>query len=246
MAPTSAPAAARPGASIAIICAIATDAGITGWGEMAPLGNFYSPAFAAGARAGFAEIAPHLIGQDPRGLSRHRPADGHGVQGPSLHQVGARHGLLGSCRARRRYAAGDAARRPRQRHGRALQGRSPMARSKPWPPLAKRIVAEGFRRLQVKVGGNVRRRHRARARGRRRGAEGHRDLLRRQCRLDPYQARQFADATRGIDYTFEQPCTSLDENAGAPRRSTSRWCSTNPSPRWRTCWRSIAAGWPTG
>ena len=49
-----------------IICAIATDAGITGWGEMAPLGAFYDPAFAAGARAAFAELAPALVGQDPR------------------------------------------------------------------------------------------------------------------------------------------------------------------------------------
>ena len=36
-------------------------------GEMAPLGAFYAPAFAAGARAGVAELAPLLIGVDPRG-----------------------------------------------------------------------------------------------------------------------------------------------------------------------------------
>ena len=44
----------------AVIVAITSDSGLTGWGEMAPLGNFYSPAFAAGARAGVVEIAPHL------------------------------------------------------------------------------------------------------------------------------------------------------------------------------------------
>src|SRR4029078_2911929 len=49
---------------------ITADNGLTGWGEMAPLGNFYSPAFAAGARAGVAEIATHLIGQDPRALNQ--------------------------------------------------------------------------------------------------------------------------------------------------------------------------------
>ena len=42
----------------AVIVDITADNGLTGWGEMAPLGNFYSPAFAAGARAGVAEIAP--------------------------------------------------------------------------------------------------------------------------------------------------------------------------------------------
>src|SRR5215469_14760087 len=48
-----------------IICAVETDEGITGWGEMAPLGAFYDPAFAAGARAAAAEIAPLLMGLDP-------------------------------------------------------------------------------------------------------------------------------------------------------------------------------------
>src|SRR5207247_1693201 len=33
----------------------------------------------------------------------------------------------------------------------------------------------------------------------------------------PYQARQFADATRGIDYTFEQPCTTIEENMSVRR-----------------------------
>ncbi len=50
------------------IVAITTDSGVTGWGEMAPLGSFYAPAFAAGARAGIAELAPYLLGQDPRQL----------------------------------------------------------------------------------------------------------------------------------------------------------------------------------
>ena len=44
------------------------DNGLTGWGEMAPLGLFYSQAFASGARAGVAELLPRLIGQDPRQL----------------------------------------------------------------------------------------------------------------------------------------------------------------------------------
>ncbi|TIX17464.1 MAG: mandelate racemase, partial [Mesorhizobium sp.] len=44
----------------AVIVAITSDNGVTGWGEMAPLGNFYSAAFPAGPRAGVPEIAPHL------------------------------------------------------------------------------------------------------------------------------------------------------------------------------------------
>jgi cis-L-3-hydroxyproline dehydratase len=47
------------------IVAISTDAGITGYGEVCPLGPAYLPAYAAGVRAGIAELGPHLIGADP-------------------------------------------------------------------------------------------------------------------------------------------------------------------------------------
>jgi len=44
---------------------IETSEGLTGYGEICPLGPFYLPAFGAGARAGIGELAPHLLGQDP-------------------------------------------------------------------------------------------------------------------------------------------------------------------------------------
>src|SRR3974390_3464978 len=47
------------------IVAVSTDTGITGYGEVCPLGAAYLPAYAAGARAGIAELAPQLIGLDP-------------------------------------------------------------------------------------------------------------------------------------------------------------------------------------
>ena len=43
-----------------------TDAGLVGWGEMAPLGSFYDPSFAAGAREGLRLLAPFVLGLDPR------------------------------------------------------------------------------------------------------------------------------------------------------------------------------------
>ena len=46
-----------------------TDEGIFGLGEVCPLGPAYLPAYAAGARAGIAELAPHLIGADPTELA---------------------------------------------------------------------------------------------------------------------------------------------------------------------------------
>ncbi len=44
---------------------IETDEGITGVGEVCPLGPFYLPSYAGGARAGIAELGPNLIGEDP-------------------------------------------------------------------------------------------------------------------------------------------------------------------------------------
>ena len=42
-----------------------TDSGLIGWGETCPFGPNYLEAFALGARAGIAELAPSLLGLDP-------------------------------------------------------------------------------------------------------------------------------------------------------------------------------------
>jgi len=39
---------------------LVTGDGISGFGEVCPLGPFYLPAFGAGARAGIGELAPHI------------------------------------------------------------------------------------------------------------------------------------------------------------------------------------------
>src|SRR5579859_5533153 len=49
---------------------IDTDEGAIGHGEVCPLGPFYLPAYANGARAGIKELGPHLLGEDPRQLGR--------------------------------------------------------------------------------------------------------------------------------------------------------------------------------
>ena len=48
---------------------IVTADGRSGVGEICPLGPFYLPAYGPGARAGIAELAPHLIGLDPRDIT---------------------------------------------------------------------------------------------------------------------------------------------------------------------------------
>ncbi|KAI5460116.1 enolase C-terminal domain-like protein [Mariannaea sp. PMI_226] len=54
----------------ATIVRITTDTGIEGWGESTPFGSNYVAAHALGVRAGIAEIAPWLIGLDPRRVDR--------------------------------------------------------------------------------------------------------------------------------------------------------------------------------
>lgn len=50
------------------VVAVETDAGVTGYGEVCPLGPAYLPAYAAGVRAGLKELAPKLVGADPTQL----------------------------------------------------------------------------------------------------------------------------------------------------------------------------------
>ena len=60
------------GKSVAVfdstVVRVETDAGVTGVGEVCPLGPAYLPAHAAGARTGIRELAPQLLGEDPTQL----------------------------------------------------------------------------------------------------------------------------------------------------------------------------------
>ncbi|KAF9882271.1 mandelate racemase muconate lactonizing protein [Colletotrichum karsti] len=54
----------------ATIVRITTNTGLEGWGESTPFGSTYVAAHGLGVRAGIAEIAPKLIGMDPRKVDR--------------------------------------------------------------------------------------------------------------------------------------------------------------------------------
>jgi len=47
---------------------LVTDDGLSGYGEVCPLGPFYLPAFGPGARAGIGEVSTTLMGQDPTAI----------------------------------------------------------------------------------------------------------------------------------------------------------------------------------
>ena len=49
---------------------IETDSGLVGYGEVCPLGPVYLPSYAAGVRAGLGELAPSLIGENPLELEK--------------------------------------------------------------------------------------------------------------------------------------------------------------------------------
>ena len=62
------------GKSVAVfdstVVRIETDEGVSGHGEVCPLGPVYLPSYARGVRAGLEELAPQLIGEDPTQIER--------------------------------------------------------------------------------------------------------------------------------------------------------------------------------
>ena len=192
------------------VVAIETDAGITGWGEMAPLGGFYAPSFAAGARAGVAELAPGLIGQDPTQIARLNGVMDDALKGhPYIKSaidmacwdiLGKQAGmplaeLLGG-----RF--GDSV---------ALYRAVPRGTTDAMVAMARGYADAGYRRIQVKVGGDP-------------DADIEHlyavaDALDDDCVVfadanggwQTHQARRFLDATGALDYYMEQPCASYAE-----------------------------------
>ena len=69
---------ARLDALDSTVVELVTDTGLEGYGETCPAGPTYQPEHARGARAALAEMAPHLIGEDPlKANALHRNMDAH-------------------------------------------------------------------------------------------------------------------------------------------------------------------------
>ena len=195
------------------VVAVETDAGLTGWGEVCPLGPAYLPAYAAGARAGIAELAPEAA---RRRSARARPAqraDGCRHARTSLREVGHRHGLLGSPRSGRGLPVATLM---GGRVGedfalyRAISQESPDA-------MARRVAqyrAEGYRKFQLKVGGDPDidiERIRAAA-----AVLGRGDVLVADANTGwtQHAAIRVADAVRDVDVYLEQPCLTYEAVPG--------------------------------
>jgi L-alanine-DL-glutamate epimerase-like enolase superfamily enzyme len=202
------------------IVRVSADSGEEGWGEMAPLGAFYDPAFAEGARAGLALLAPVAIGHDactPAAL--HRRLDLHLNGHPYVKSA-----LDMACWDLAGRLAGlplvdllggrDADDVPLYR---SISQDLPDAMAE----TARRHVADGYRRLQVKVGldpdDDVERIEAVRA------AIPADVVLYADANASwrPADARRFLRATQHLAFTLEQPCASFDANCSV-RAATDR------------------------
>jgi L-alanine-DL-glutamate epimerase-like enolase superfamily enzyme len=192
------------------VVAVETDAGLTGYGEVCPLGPFYLPAYAAGVRAGLAELGPHLLGEDPlqvQKLNRRMDATlkGHpyvksGIDMACWDILGMAAGqpvctLLGG-----RYGEDFGLYR-------AISQESPEA-------MAERVAgyrAEGYRRFQLKVGGDPEtdiERIRAVAQ---RLQPGDRLVADANTGWLMHDALRVVRAVRDVDVYIEQPCLTYEE-----------------------------------
>ncbi len=192
------------------IVEIKTDSEITGYGEVCPLGPVYLPAYARGVRAGIAELAPALVGDDPRHLlvindKMDRLLKGHPYVKSAIDLacwdiLGKSTGLPACELLGGRY--NDAITLYR-----AISQR-------PADEMARNVSeyrADGYRRFQLKVGGDPNddiERIRAVAAvlepGDKLVADANTGWL-------MHEAMRVAGAVKDLDVYIEQPCTSYEE-----------------------------------
>ena len=192
------------------LVSVETDQGQTGWGEVCPLGPFYLPAYAAGVRAGLLELGPHLLGQDPRDLGRLNRLMDAALKGHPYVKSGldlAAWDLLGQ------VAGLPVVTLLGGREGDAVDLYRAISQESP-ERMAARVAgyrAEGYRKFQLKVGGDP-----------------DEDVTRIRAvaaRLQPgdvlvadantgwlqHQAVRVTRQVRDVDVYIEQPCLSYEE-----------------------------------
>ena len=192
-----------------VVC-LDTDTQFQGYGEMAPLGAFYDPAFAGGARAALVELAPLLLGEDPTQVAAlGRRMDFHLKGHPYAKSAidMACWDLLG------KRAGLPLAELLGGRYGTSVDLYRSIAQDTPerMSERARAYKGEGYRRIQVKVGLNpdedIERIEAVHA------ALGADIVLIADANggWSTHQARRFLRATRHLDYYLEQPCATYEE-----------------------------------
>lgn len=192
-----------------VVC-LDTNSGLKGWGEMAPLGAFYDPAFAAGARAALHELAPVILGQDASQIA----ALGHRMDFHLKGHPYAKSAIDMACWDLLGKQAGlPLAELLGGRYGNSVDLYRSIAQASPdsMATRARAYEAAGYRRLQVKVGldpdEDIERIEAVRA------ALGSGIVLFADANggWATHQARRFLRATRHLDYYLEQPCATYEE-----------------------------------
>jgi L-alanine-DL-glutamate epimerase-like enolase superfamily enzyme len=202
------------------VVAVETDAGITGFGEVCPLGSAYLAAYANGARTGLAELAPDLLGLDPTELGNlNRRMDqlmrGHPYVKSAIDM--ACWDILGKVAGQPMVTLMGG------RNGADFPLYRAISQDTPQNMAANvaRYRAQGYTKFQLKVGGNpdvdIERIH-AVANQMQRG-----DVLIADANTGwrQHEALRVADAVRQVDVYIEQPCRSYEECL-AVRRHTDR------------------------
>jgi L-alanine-DL-glutamate epimerase-like enolase superfamily enzyme len=197
---------------------MSTDEGLTGWGEVCPLGPFYLPAYGPGARTGIAELGPHLIGEDPRELLRlnqrmDAALKGHPYVKSALDM--AAWDILGKASSLPVCTLLGG------RFGEAVDLYRAISQDTPLRMAARvaRYRAEGYRKFQLKVGGkpqeDIARIRAVRAKLR----AGEVLVADANTGWRMHDAARVVRAVRDIDVYIEQPCLSLEECLAIRRRT---------------------------
>ena len=200
------------------IVGVETDTGLVGYGETCPLGPFYLAAYAKGVRAGLAELGPHLLGEDPLQLARLNRRMDAALKGHPYVKSGldiACWDLLGQVTGQPVCVLLGG------RYGddvglyRAISQESPDA-------MASRVTdyrAEGYRRFQLKVGGDpdvdIQRIRAVAAQlkaGDRLVADANTGWL-------MHDAMRVVRAVREVDVYIEQPCLTYEECLSVRRQT---------------------------
>jgi len=198
---------------------VGTDEGLTGWGEVCPLGPFSLPAYGPGARTGIAEIGPHLMGLDPRELAvLNRRMDaalkGHAYVKSAIDM--ACWDILGKATAQPLCLLLGG------RFGEAVELYRAISQESPAKMAASvaRYRGEGYRKFQLKVGGDPDE-DVARIRAVRAKLQAG-DVLVADANTGwlTHQALRVVRAVSDVDVYVEQPCLSYPECLTVRRRTS--------------------------
>jgi len=192
------------------IVRVETDAGIIGHGEVCPLGPVYLPAYAEGVRTGLRELGPHLIGQDPREIVKLNRTMDAALKGHPY----VKSGVDIACWD----ILGQATKLPvcellGGRYGEDITLYRAISQEAP-DIMASRVAgyrAEGYRRFQLKVGGDpdvdiarIRAVSNVLQSGDRLVADANTGWL-------PHEAMRVVHGVRDVDVYIEQPCLTYEE-----------------------------------